>query len=304
MVYDIAIIGGGPAGIAAALTASNQGLHCLLLGDRRGGQLADITRLTNWFDDGCTDGKQLTDLLYDRLNGQESYITVKRSSVTVLRTAAGEKGGKLFAAELQDGGRVLAKALIIATGTRQKQLGIPGEQALLGKGVSYCATCDIPYFKSKTVALICNGDHAFTTADDLARQAAQVYLLTPDLGKPRAKNVRVIKTAQVERIIGKGRVSGLVYRDSASKQAVRLAVDGVFIECGVVGNSVLVSHFVDVDEDGFVKVDHATMRSSLAGIYAAGDIANGRYKQVSLAMADGTKAALSARQYLSSKEVV
>lgn len=302
LTYDVVIVGGGPAGISAALTCASQGLRCVLLGERRGGKLGDITRLTNWFGDTSADGKQLRATLYKQLDEQDAYITIKQASVISLQVAENKGGGKLFVVELQDGSRALGRTLIVATGTKQRQLGVPGEQALLGKGVSYCVTCDLPYFKSKTVALISEGDRAFAVAEELAGQAAQVYLFTSAAGKARAENVRVIAGARVEQIVGKGHVTGLVYRDNKFKQAVQLPFDGVFIELGAVGNSSVADHIVDIDADGFIKVDHATMGTSLAGVFAAGDVTNGRYKQVSIGIADGAKAALSAKQYVNSKE--
>lgn len=304
MIYDVTIIGGGPAGIAAALTCANQGMHCLLISDRRGGKLGDITHLTNWFGDSSTNGRQFAKALYDQLAKQETHVTLQQSNVTAIQTAVSKEGTKLFRLGLQGQNLVLAKTLIIATGTKQKQLGIPGEQALLGKGVSYCATCDIPYFRAKTIALISDDVFAFKRADELAKQAASVYLLTSVIGGSPSTNVRIINAAYAERIVGKERVTGLVYRDSVSKQANQLSVDGVFIECGQVGNSLMVSRLVNVDDSGFVKVDHASMATSEPGIYVAGDITNGHYKQVVIAMADGTKAALSAKKYINAKEII
>lgn len=303
IAYDTVIIGGGPAGISAALTCASQGLTCLLVAERYGGKLNDISHLSNWFGDGLVSGAQLANSFQNELGGQTRLVTIVSTAVTSVESA--EQGGEnSYIVQLQDDSRVIARSLVIATGTKQRQLGIPGEKTLLGKGVSYCATCDIPYFRNKTVALIGDNGRILAVTDELARHAKQVYLFSSiDSHGVRANNVQVIRGASFDKIVGVDKVSGLIYRDRKSKRAVRLALDGVFIESAALGNSRLVSHLVKVNQDGFIKVDHTIMATSLAGVYAAGDITDSRYKQVSIAVADGTKAVLSVKKYLNTKEI-
>jgi alkyl hydroperoxide reductase subunit F len=171
--------------------------------------------------------------------------------------------------------------------------------------VSYCATCDIPYFRGKTVALVGDDTSSVETAYELAQQAKRVYLFTSfDSDAPRTNNVRIIVDAKIEKILGSNQVTGIIYTDNASGESVQLAVEGVFIESDAVGNSLLVRHAVDTSPAGFITVDHVTMATSAAGIFAAGDVTNGDYKQVVFAMADGAKAALSVKKYVNVKEIV
>jgi alkyl hydroperoxide reductase subunit F len=303
IVYDVLIVGGGPAGMSAALTSANQGLQCLLLSNQRGGKLRDITHLTNWYGSDNADGKQLTSALYAQLKKQKTRLTVKQSDVTDISIAKSDDSERLFAAQLKDGEQAFAKTLIIATGTMQRQQTIPGERTLLGKGVSYCITCDIPYFRNKTIAIIAAEGRAPET-NQLTRQVKQVYLLAATATPTNhARNIQFIETAKIEKIAGKERVAGLVYRDNKTKRLATLTIDGVFIESKTIGDSSLVHHLVDINDEGFVKVDHATMVTTAAGVFAAGDITDGSHKQVSIALADGVKASLSAKKYIQSKEV-
>ncbi len=302
MVYDVLIIGGGPAGMSAALTSANQGLECLLLSNQRGGKLRNITRLTNWFGSDNSDGKQLINALYVQLKEQKTHLTVMHSSIANIAIAKSDTSELLFAARLKDGQQAVAKTLIIATGTRQKQQVIPGERTLLGKGVSYCLTCDIPYFKNKTIALI-GADKLTLEAHELVRRAKRAYVFTAmDRPTNHANNIQFIDVGKIEKIAGEESVTGLVYRNDKTKRLVTLTIDGVFIESKNIGDSSLVHHLVDIDDEGFVKVDHATMAASVAGVFAAGDVTNGAHKQVSIALADGIKASLSVKKYIQSKE--
>ena len=303
ITYDSVIIGGGPAGISAALTCASQGLSCLLVAEKYGGKLNYISHLSNWFGGGLGNGVQLAISFQNELSRQAKFVTTISTAVTALEPT--ELGGRnSYIVQLQNDSRVIARSLVVATGTKQRQLGVPGEKMLLGKGVSYCATCDIPFFRNKTIALIGDNDRILAVTDELARHAKQVYLFSPlDSRAVRASNVQVIKGASLDKIVGIAKVSGLTYRDDKSKQVVHLALDGVFIESTALGNSQLVSHLVRTTKDGFIKVDHATMATSLAGVYAAGDVIDNRYKQVSIAVADGTKAVLSVKKYLNTKEI-
>ncbi len=303
IAYDTVIIGSGPAGISAALTCASQGLTCLLVAERYGGKLNDISHLSNWFGDGLVNGVQLANSFQNELGGQTRLVTIVSTAVTSVEPVK-QGGENSYIVQLQDDSRVIARSLVIATGTIQRQLGIPGEKTLLGKGVSYCATCDIPYFRNKTVALIGDNDRILAVTDELAQHAKQIYLFSSiDSHGVRANNVHVIMGASFDKIVGVDKVSGLSYRDRKSKRAVRLALDGIFIESAALGNSRLVSHLIKVNQDGFIKVDHTTMATSLAGVYAVGDVTDSRYKQVSIAVADGTKAVLSVKKYLNTKEI-
>jgi alkyl hydroperoxide reductase subunit AhpF len=202
-----------------------------------------------------------------------------------------------------------AKTLIIASGSRRKELGVPGEKKFKGKGMAYCSTCDAPVFKNKIVAVIGGGNSALEAVIDLIPYAKKIYLLSrsglradPLLQEKIKKSpkITVVNNAEVKEILGGGFVSGLKYLDKKTNKVKKLAVEGVFVEIGTVPNSEIFKNFVKMNTDGEIIVDRKTMATGYPGIFAAGDVTDEIYKQNNISAGDGIIAALSAYNYLQS----
>jgi thioredoxin reductase/glutaredoxin len=300
MLYDVIVIGGGPAGLTAAATLAQQNLRCMLVANSIGGQLNIASTVRNWPVQEKISGKALLSQLMKRFKASSITIDLKKNTqVEGVHPVRHGSGLPTYTVITNTGDRLQAQAVILAMGTRHRSLGLPGEERLTGKGVSYCAICDAPYFKNKVVAVLGDSIEVASVAHDLSRIASQVYILQSGkkLGQ-QPKNVKVLWGTSPVAILGQGRVAGLKYLEDKTGQAKEINLDGVFIESGSEPNSELVKDLVETDGNGQVVVDHQTMATSGLGIYAAGDITDSHFKQVSLATADGIRAALSAAQYI------
>lgn len=300
MLYDVIIIGGGPAGLTAATTVAQQSLKCVLLTQSIGGQLSLASTVNNWPAQDKISGKELTAQLVQRLKTSVQTIDLnEKVQVEEISLIKHMSGLPTYTVITNKGDKLRTQTIILATGARHKSLGLPGEERLTGKGVSYCAVCDASYFKNKVVAVLGDGVAAKSVALDLSRIVNRVYVLQS--GKKlsqQSKNLNVLHETTPVAVLGQDRVVGLKYLEDKSGQAKEIALDGVFIEAGSSPNSELVKDLVEIDNAGQVKVDHQTMATSQLGVFAAGDITDSHFKQVSLAAADGIRAALSAVQYL------
>jgi thioredoxin reductase (NADPH) len=301
--YEVIIIGGGPAGLTSGLYASRAGLKSLLI-ERAifGGQIVNARQVDNYpgFPEGIS-GFELASLMHQQatrygLQTVNSEVTaVKQESVYTVITSASNYE---------------TESVIIAAGSENRKLGVPGESELLGQGVSYCATCDGFLFREMDVAVIGGGDTAITDAMELIEHASNVYLIhrrdqlrasqiLQEKALSRSK-LHPVWNSVVEEIIGDSRVSGLRLRNVKTGETSRIDVSGVFVAVGVIPNSRVFADVVELDNGGFIKANQL-MATSRPGILVAGDIRADSPRQISAAVGDGATAALSAVKYIREK---
>lgn len=302
MIYDIAIIGAGPAGLNAAVYAARYGLKTVVIGALVGGTASTPHEIGNWLGTEKISGFELAQ---NMLKHAKSYDTpvIERMADEIVKTESG------FKITVSGGEEFQSKTLLLATGTTHRHLGVPGEMKFIGKGLSYCATCDGFFFKGKTVAVVGGNDAAATAAvflGDIAEKVYLVYRKEPLKAEKYwqdaiAKNpkIEVIYNTVVTEIVGTGKVEG-IKTESIEGEQKEVAVDGVFVEIGSEPNSeVLKDLGVESDEKGFVKIqpDGST---TAAGIWAAGDLTNGSngFRQIITAASEGAIAAASISKYL------
>lgn len=302
-MYELIIIGGGPAGIAAGVYAARKKINALLVAKDFGGQSVTSADIQNWIGAKSVSGFELAKMLEEHLKHQEG-IEVKEG-VLVSKI---EKIPAGFAVYAENGEAIEAKTILLAMGSRPKKLNIPGEEKYSGKGVFYCATCDAPLMKNKAVAVIGGGNSGFEAARDLLPYAEKIYILEYlEECKADAVTCTVVRaagkeeeitSAAVKEIFGDAFVKGLKYEDRKTGETKELAVGGVFVEIGFTPNSESVKNLVELDKWGHVKVDHKTQKTSLEGAWAAGDLTDVLYKQNNIAAGDAIKAVLNIHDYL------
>jgi alkyl hydroperoxide reductase subunit F len=294
---DLAVVGGGPAGAAAAIYAVRKGLKVALVAGRIGGQVQDTLGIENLISVPYTEGPKLAADL-------RSHLVAAGVQVLDNRMVERVEDGEAKTIQLKGGERVVAPQLIVATGAKWRELGVPGEKEHIGRGVAFCPHCDGPFYKGKRVAVVGGGNSGVEAAIDLAGICTQVTLL--EFGdtlradavlqrKLKAlPNATVITNARSTEVVGDGaRVTALRYEDRSSKEVRSIALDGVFVQIGLAPNSGFIRDLVEVNKAGEIVVD-GRGRTSRPGIYAAGDVANLPFKQIVIAMGDGAKTALSA----------
>jgi thioredoxin reductase (NADPH) len=303
-MYDLIIIGGGPAGLTAGIYAVRSGLSTLILERSEiSGQiaLADIVENIPGFP--SISGVELMERF--KSHAQEAGVETKITDVLSVRSEGGEK------IVSTDSGDLESRAVIIATGANPKHLNVPGEKELISKGVSYCATCDGPFFRNKTVAVVGGGNSAITDALFLSRIARKVYVIhrkdrlrASKILQDRAfasPNIEFIFNSRVTEIVGsKGeirRVEKIILEDVKSSLISELAIDGVFIYIGIHPNTEIAN--VEKNEDGYIKTN-SLLETSEKGVYAAGDCRDTNIWQVVAAVRDGALAASSAHEYIES----
>ena len=300
--FDVLVVGGGPAGAAAAIYAARKGIRTGLLAERFGGQVLDTLAIENFISVPHTEGPQLAAALERHVRDYEvDLINLQRASA-LAATAEG------FAVTLESGATLEATTVVLATGARWRQMNVPGENEYRNRGVAYCPHCDGPLFKGKRVAVIGGGNSGVEAAIDLAGIVGHVTLLEFD-GKLRADavlqrklrslpNVRVIVSAQTTQVHGDGpRVIGLDYRDRAGGEIHRVELDGIFVQIGLLPNTEWLQRTVALSPRGEIVID-AAGRTNLPGVFAAGDATTEPFKQIAIAMGGGSTAALSAFDHL------
>ena len=302
MTYDLIIIGGGPAGITAGIYGARQKLNILLITKDFGGQLnkkaIDISNYPGL--DGIS-GLELVQKFQAHLEKQK--IDIEKDEVGKI-----EKTEKGFSVLTESKKTFKSKAVIIASGTDPRPLEVPGEKEFLGKGLSYCAICDGSMFQDKIVAVIGGGNSAFETAIFLSKIAKKIYILeyNPEVNafKDNQEAVKkmgkaeIITNVALQKIEGNSFVNSITYQDRITKQEKTLKVEGVFVEIGYQPATSFVKGLVDFNERDEIKVDFETCETKTPGLFAAGDVNVGRYKQVVTACGEGAKAALAAFEYL------
>jgi thioredoxin reductase (NADPH) len=305
--YQVAIIGAGPAGLAAGLYAARSGLRTIILEMAfPGGQIANAARVENYpgFADGIS-GMELGQYMHRQAEeaGAESVTAEVSSLVLAMR---GSGGRHLVKTSEED---ISADAVIVATGARYRLLGVDGETELTGKGVSYCATCDGPFYRGKKVAVVGGGDTAVTDALELTTFADQVTLIhrrdelrAGEVLQEKARNnpkVDFLWNAVVEQVVGEPVVRYLRLKDTKNGTIFELPVDAVFVAVGSVPSTGFLGGVLPLDESGCI-ITNEQMETDIAGVFAAGDVRHNSARQVITAAGDGATAALSARRYISS----
>ncbi len=299
--FDVLVVGGGPAGAAAAIYAARKGIRTGIAAERLGGQLLDTLGVENFISVKETEGHKLA-------SGLEGHVAAYDVDVMNLQRAEGLVPGELIEVKLAGGASLKSRSVIIATGARWREINVPGEREYRNRGVAYCPHCDGPLFKGKRVAVIGGGNSGVEAAIDLAGLVSHVTLIEfdPQLRADAVlirrlqslSNASVITHAQTTEVVGDGqRVVGLKYKDRTGGEMHDVELSGVFVQIGLVPNTDWLKGTVKLSARGEVEVD-ARGQTSVPGVFAAGDCTIVPYKQIVIAMGEGAKASLSAFDHL------
>jgi alkyl hydroperoxide reductase subunit F len=303
--FDVLIVGGGPAGAAAAVYAARKGIRVGVAAERFGGQVNDTMGIENYISVLETNGPKLAAELEAQVRHYNvDIMNLQRASQIVPASAA----GGMTEVRLENGGVLKAKSVILSTGARWRNVNVPGEAEYKNKGVAYCPHCDGPLFKGKRVAVIGGGNSGVEAAIDLAGIVEHVTLVEfADALKADAvlvnklkslPNVTIHTNAQTTEITGDGnKVNGLSYKDRATEAVHHVELEGVFVQIGLVPNTEFLKGTVELSKFGEIVVD-AKGHTNVPGVFAAGDCTTVPYKQIIIAAGEGSKAALSAFDYL------
>jgi len=302
--FEVLVIGGGPAGAAAAIYAARKGIRTGVVAERFGGQVLDTMGIENFISVQHTEGPKLAAQLENHV--KEYEVDVMNLQKATELVPAGADG--LHEVRLENGASLKAKTLILSTGARWRQMNAPGEDEYRNKGVAYCPHCDGPLFKGKRTAVIGGGNSGVEAAIDLAGIVAHVTLIEFDSqlradavlqAKLRSMpNVTIITSAMTTEVLGDGsKVTGLVYKDRETEVLHTVELEGIFVQIGLVPNTEWLKDAVGLSPRGEIEVD-ARGATNLPGVFAAGDATTVPYKQIIIAMGEGSKAGLSAFDYL------
>ncbi len=302
-MYDLIIVGGGPGGVAAGVYAARKKIKTLLITESFGGQSLVSADVRNWIGTKSVSGFDLGQMLEGHLRDQEDIEIVTDDLATSI-----EKLEQGFRVKTGAGKSFDARYVLLASGSRRRKLGVPGEAQLDGKGVVYCSTCDAPIFKNKTVAVVGGGNAGLEAVHDLFPYASKIYLIVRSdsmKGDPITQekikanpNVKVFYNALTQEVLGDKFVTGLRYKDSKTGEMKELKLDGVFVEIGAVPNSEMVKGMVEQNPLGEIIVNHKTQETSCPGLWAAGDATDVLYKQNNVSAGDAVKAVLNIYEHL------
>ncbi len=303
--FDMLVVGGGPAGAAAAVYAARKGIRTGIVADRMGGQTNDTMGIENYISVLETDGPKMSAALEAHVK-QYGVDIMKMQQASRLVPASTEGG--LVELQLANGGVLHSRSVILATGARWRNVNVPGEEEYKNRGVAYCPHCDGPLFKGKRTSVIGGGNSGVEAAIDLAGIVAHVTLIEfADQLKADAvlvnklkslPNVTIITSAQTTEITGDGqKVNGISYKDRATGTEHHIELDGVFVQIGLVPNTEWLKGTVELSKFGEIVID-AKCHTNVHGVFAAGDVTTVPYKQIVVAAGEGSKAALSAFDYL------
>jgi alkyl hydroperoxide reductase subunit F len=305
--YDVLIVGGGPAGAAAAIYAARKGIRVAVAAERFGGQVLDTMGIENLISVAHTEGPKLAREL-------EQNVRANNVEIFNLQRATELVPGGLHQLRFESGASLKAKSVILATGARWRNLGVPGENEYRNRGVAYCPHCDGPLFKGKDVAVVGGGNSGVEAAIDLAGIVKHVTLIefAPALRADAVlvnklaslPNVKIITNAETSEVIGDGQqVTALRYRDRGTGESHNLTLAGVFVQIGLVPNTDWLKGTIRLSSRGEIETD-ARGQTSVEGVYAAGDCTTVPYKQIVVAMGEGTRAALGAFEHMIRTPVV
>lgn len=302
--FDVIVLGGGPAGLAAGMYAARAGLNVLILEKAvLGGQIA----VTGYIDNcpGCIEGSGTELIAY--MQNQATKFGAKIAYAEVLEVNLQGNTKTIYTTD----GKFLARSVIVATGASPQKLGVPGEEKLRGKGVSHCATCDGPFYKDKVVAVVGGGDAAVEEANYLTRFASKVILIhrrntlrATKIIQDRAManpKIEFIWDTVIDEMLGDGKISSVILRNVKTDQRSELQIDGLFIYIGMNPNTEVFEGQLQLTPEGYIVTDER-METSVPGVFAAGDIRHTPLRQVITAAADGAIAATYADRYLNGKE--
>jgi thioredoxin reductase (NADPH) len=291
-IYDLIIVGAGPYGLGASIYASRYKLDHLVVGNEIGGQVAEASEIENWAGEISIPGKTLMEKFQHHAHHLGANII--QSDVSAI-TKNGENFEVMAGTE-----KYQAKSIILALGMKPRKMNIPGEDKFIGKGISYCATCDAMFFRGKDVVVICGGDVAATAAIHVSEFAKKVYVLyrdttnwEPSWDEQMKKNpkIEIIQCSDIKEVKGDSKVTGLVYETKDGSK--ELSVQGIFIEIGAVPGVVLAQNLgVNLDEQKYIIVNQ-TQATNVENVYASGDVTTGsnKFRQIITAVAEGAVAA-------------
>ena len=301
-IYDLIIIGGGPAGMTAGIYARRNKIKTLLITKNFGGQMArKAVPIENYPGFKEISGIELIQKFKEHLEKFE--IDIETGSVIKI-----EKVNENFRIFTENKKQFESKTVIIASGADPRPLKVPGEKEFVGRGVSYCVTCDAPLFKNKTAAVIGGGNAGFEAAIALSKWAKKIYILeygekviadieNQELAQKTGK-VEIITGAALKEIQGDKFVNSIIYEDRKTGAKKELKVEGVFVEIGLQPASAFAQNLVEFNEKGEIKVDFETFQTKTPGLFAAGDVNVGKFKQIITACGEGAKAALAAYEFI------
>ncbi len=303
--FDVLVIGGGPAGAAAAIYAARKGIRTGVAAQRFGGQVLDTMSIENFISVTETEGPKLVRAMEQHVH--EYDIDVMNLQTASRLVPATEQGG-LHTVEFESGASLKAKTVILSTGARWREMNVPGEQEYRTRGVAYCPHCDGPLYKGKRVAVIGGGNSGVEAAIDLAGLVKHVTLLefadtlrADEVLQKKLKslpNVTVIKSAMTTEVIGDGsKVTGLIYKDRTTEELHTVELEGIFVQIGLLPNTEWLKDSVALSKHGEIEID-ARCATSIPGVFAAGDVTTVPYKQIIIAMGEGSKASLSAFDHI------
>ncbi|HDY87467.1 MAG TPA: thioredoxin-disulfide reductase [bacterium] len=304
--YDAIIIGGGPAGTTGGVYLARKMINTLLISPDLGGQVLRTSEVENYPGFKTISGWELANEFKENLMQYRIHLRIGDRVVAV---ELSENGGIV---QTEMGSEYSFKSLVVATGTRSRLLGVPGEKEFYGRGVTYCATCDGPLYKGEKVAVIGGGNSALTAANDLLSLGCTVQVIN-FLPEVQADAVLVEKSKshgnitfhtnhQIEEIVGDMSVNGIIIHDRESGETAKLDVSGVFIEIGLIPNSTFAEGILELNDRKEIVVD-CFCRTNIPGIFAAGDVTNVPNKQIIIAAGEGAKAALGINDYLLKKKL-
>ncbi len=297
VLYDLIVIGGGPAGLNAALYAKRKGLQVGVIAKSLGGQVKDTSSVENYLGTLSLSGETLVENFVDHLKSLE--VPVSEGQMVVGYEFL--EGIEIHQLTLEYGEVYQSKTVLLAMGSTPRKLGVAGEKEFLGKGVAYCAICDGPLFKGKEVIIAGGGNAAVEAALDLGKIASKVKLIHRSQLRAdqilideleQKENIEVLLETKIEAILGSERVSGVKIHEGRIVEA-----DGVFVEIGYVPNVGVFKNSVTLNAKGEIDIDSKN-KTNISGVFAAGDVTNVPYKQIVIAAAEGAKAALSINEYL------
>lgn len=303
-MYDLIIIGGGPAGAGAAVYAARKKLKTLLITESWGGQSVVSSKIQNWIGTKAVSGFDFAKMLKEHVEVYQDDVTVWEGDL--VQRVEKKDGG--FVMTTKKDQRAEGKILLVVSGSRHRRLGVSGEDRLDGKGVAWCSICDAPLFNEKVVAVVGGGNAGLEAVIDLNPYATKIYLLQRG-GQLRGdevtqkkvlalSKVTALYNVETQEIVGDQFVSGLRYRDQKTNELKTLEVQGVFVEIGAVPNSEFVKGLVQLNNFGEIVVDPKTQQTSQPGIWAAGDVTDVLYKQNNIAVGDAITAVLNIYAHL------
>lgn len=305
-VYEMAIVGGGPAAMSAAVYAARKELDVVLIAGKLGGQITYTAGIENYLGLPEVSGTEMAEAFRVHMTRYPIAETIGENVVKI------ESSGREFTLTMEKGAQFKAHSVVYCAGKEYKRLGVPGEEKFIGKGIGFCATCDAPLYKGKKVAVVGGGNSAFTSVRDLLGFASEIHLvhrgkdfradpaLVAEIKK--AANVSLHSPMEVREYLGGDKLSGIRLQSPDGAERLDLDVDGVFLEIGLTPNSSPLKDLLQLNPFGEITVDR-TQNTSQEGLFAAGDVTDTEEKQISLAVGQGAQAALSAYKYLADNKL-